>query len=91
MTFWDYLVSSERLRNETAQSRPLLFFFTETGRHAAVMALVLVVMDVTPLAFQHDSALSRLLFIGVWSAFMAGWRLVRLRGRKADAHASSPG
>lgn len=90
MTFTDYLVS-ERLRHERAQSRPLLFFLTETGRNAAVMALVLAVMDVTPLALRPGDARSRLLFIGVWSLFMAGWQLVRLRRKKADAHASSRG
>jgi hypothetical protein len=90
MIFTTYLVS-ERLRHERAQSRPLLFFFTEAGRNAAVMALVLAVMDVTPLALRPGDAWSRLLFVGVWSLFMAGWHLVRLRRKKADAHASSPG
>lgn len=91
MTFRDYLVSSKRLRHETARSRPLQFFLTETGRHAAVLALVLVVMDVTPFTFRGDSPWGRLLFIGLWSVVMAGLRLVRLRMRKIDARASSSG
>jgi hypothetical protein len=90
MTFAEYARRTKSLRSDTAHSRPRMFFLMEAGGHAAVMALVLIVADVTPLAFKSESPLGRLWFIGLWSSLMAAWNFWRLRSRRDEAHASAP-
>jgi hypothetical protein len=92
MAFLEWARRSQALRRDTAQSRPTLFFLLEVGRHAAVMALVIVVADTTPWPFQQGSPWARVWFIGAWSVLMAGWSLVRQRlwgGRSTGGRAIS--
>lgn len=49
MSFLAYVRQTSRIREDTARTRPKLFLFMEIGRHAAVMALVLIIADATPL------------------------------------------
>ncbi len=89
MTFVEYVRQSSRLREEMADRRPSLFLLLEIGRHAAVMALVLAVMEVTPLSLHADAPGRRIWFIGIWSTFMAVWGLWRHRAMRKKPDKSS--
>ena len=82
MKFMEYVRRSEGLRHETARTRPAHFLLIEFGRYAAVMALVLVITDVTPWSFRQEDPIDRVWFVVAWAGLMAGVSMMRLRSRK---------
>jgi hypothetical protein len=87
MTFAEFRRQSRRSMKELARTQPRAAFLFDLGRHAAVMAVVIVVMDVTPLSLHADAPWVRLGFIGFWSVFMA--LVTRKQARAQDEPDSS--
>lgn len=87
MTFTDYSRSSLHLRQQLARTNGLTFYLFETGRYAAVMALVLAIGDLSPWPYRLGQPTGRLGFIVVWSLVMAGLSFWRERRRKPQAPA----
>jgi hypothetical protein len=82
MTFAEYRMSGIRQRTELAWSNARVFYVMEVGRCAALMALVLAVVDVTPFPYRIEGVWERMWFIGSWSVMMGGWSLVLARRSK---------
>ena len=82
MNFVDFRRQVRRSTNELARTQPRTAFMLELGRYAAIMALALVVTDVTPLALHAGTPWRRLAFIGVWSLLMALTTRTPLRARE---------
>jgi hypothetical protein len=90
MIWREHFQSNSAAREELARARPRLFLLHEAARYAAVMALVLIIADVTPLSLHPDAPWRRLAFVVVWSLAMARWTLSRLRARRDQVESSFP-
>ena len=90
MRYADYVKADAQVRGRLARENPALFLAVEGLRFAAVMALVLVVLDTAPwdLSLGRDAPLYRLAFIALWSVAMAFWMRAKSRGAAAKEPAS---
>ena len=76
MGLLDYFNFTPRDRRVDARDRPLGFSIREFLRSAAIMALVLTVLDVLPALAYPTSPATRLQFIILWSLLMASFNLL---------------
>ena len=90
MSFSQYAHSSLRLRQQWARRNPAGFLAIETGRGAAMMALVLAIAEITPLSLRSGEHGARLGFIMVWAVLMAAWNLSRARRSNVGTPTSRP-
>lgn len=85
MSFSEYAAQSLELRRRFQSSNAMLAFIFEVGRSAAVMALVLTVLDLTSLSTFTGMPSKRVGLIGFLAFAMALLDVVRLRGIGSQA------
>ena len=77
----EYLLRTADQRQELAVNHPIWFLAGDCARNACVVALVLVVSDITASPFLTGNPILRVQFLAIWSFLMAGWNLWRMRHR----------
>ncbi len=78
MTISQYSVKRLRLDRELRQRSRILAFGHDAFRHAQIMALIVLLLDLTPWAFFEPGESSRRAsFVLGWAIFMAAFYLLR--------------
>lgn len=78
MKLTDYAIKSLRLDRELRSSSRIVAYALDAFRHASIMALLLLCLDLTPFAlYPTEEPRRRLTFIILWALLMALINLVR--------------
>ena len=78
MKYSEFLNLETQLNGQLARADRRLFVIRDILTWAGSIALVLTIADATPWPLGHERPIARLLFILMWSAAMAWWRLSRI-------------
>jgi uncharacterized protein with von Willebrand factor type A (vWA) domain len=89
MAFLDLLNAAPHERSADARNRPLALVSRDFARHAATMALLLAVTDISPIASSMPPVV-RLKFIVYWSALMTVLDFFVKRARLARTSPAQP-
>jgi hypothetical protein len=88
MTITEYAVRSVALRKDIAASQPLIGYSIEVLRHAALMALALMFLDLGPSTAFNGTPWARARFIVGFGLLMGAVQVWRLR-RSALRHGAA--
>ena len=84
MKLTEYATKSLRLDQELRSTSRVIAYALDAWRHAGIMALLLLVMDLTAWSpFAANEPRTRLSFVALWALFMAVFNLWRFPAAEA--------